>query len=346
MEQSKQRQDGKKGRSLCVRNYIIKVLDGMARGLFSSLIIGLILTQIGHYTGIEILSNAGKVAKFMMGPGIGAGVALSLGAPPLAMLSAIVCGALGAGTIDLSTGALSIGDPTGALVSALLATETGKFISGKTKLDIIAVPGVSIIIGSVIAMFVAPYISYGMSELGKFINLLAHLHPIPMGILLSVVMGIILTLPISSAAIAIALGLSGIAAGASTIGCSCQMIGFAVISFKDNGFGALIAQGLGTSMIQIGNIVKNPWIFLPPILSSAILGPIASAVLGMTNTPVGAGMGTSGLVGQIGTVESMGSGAIPMILLMHILLPAVLSYLFYLVLKKMGKIKSGDLALS
>ncbi len=328
-----------------IKNYVVKILDGMAKGLFTSLIIGLILSQIGKLTGISIFTNAGNVAKYMMGSAIGAGVAMSLEAPPLAILSAIVSGALGAGTIDLVSGEISIGDPTGALVCALIATEMAKLISGKTKLDIIAVPAISISIAGVVSIFIAPYISYLMREIGSFINILTQLHPIPMGILLAVIMGIILTLPISSAAIAIALGLNGIAAGASTVGCSCQMIGFAIISLKDNNAGAFIAQSLGTSMLQIGNIVKNPWIFLPPILSSAILGPIATAVFKMKNTPVGAGMGTSGLVGQIGSIESMGKSAIPLIVIMHIILPAILSYIFYLILKKRGKIKTGDLKL-
>ncbi len=329
-----------------IRNYIIRVLDGMAKGLFTSLIIGLVLSQIGHVLKLDIVINAGKTAQYMMGPAIGAGVAINLGASPLVMLSAIVSGALGAGTIDITAGAITIGDPTGALVSALIATEVAKMVSGKTNLDIIAVPAVSVLSASIVSIFVAPYISYGMQEIGKFINALTHLHPIPMGVLLAVFMGIILTLPISSAAIAIALGLSGIAAGASTIGCSCQMIGFAVMSYKENKIGAFIAQGLGTSMLQIGNIIKNPWLFVPPIISSAILGPIASAVFKMTNTSIGAGMGTSGLVGQMGTIESMGNEAIPLVILMHIVLPAVITYSFYVLLKRMGKIHDGDLRLS
>ncbi len=328
-----------------VKNYIIKVLDGMAKGLFTSLIIGLILSQVGNFLKLDILINAGKVAKYMMGPAIGAGVALNLGAPPLAVLSAIVSGALGGGIINITTGVVAMGDPTGALVAALISTEVSKVISGKTNLDIIAIPAVSIISASIVSIFVAPYISYGMQEIGRFINTLTYLHPIPMGILIAVFMGIILTLPISSAAIAITLGLSGIAAGASTIGCSCQMIGFAVMSFRDNRFGAFIAQGLGTSMLQIGNIIKNPWLFVPPIISSAILGPIASAVFKMTNTPIGAGMGTSGLVGQIGSIQSMGTKAIPLVVVMHIILPAMLTYLFYVILRKNGKIKKGDLSI-
>lgn len=330
------------------KSYIIKVLDGMARGLFASLIIGLIINQIGAFTELMFLAEAGKFSQFMMGPAIGAGVALAVGAPPLATLAAIAAGALGAGTISYVDGAFvaAIGDPASACISGLIGAELGKLASGKTKFDIIIVPGLTIFVGSLIGNYVAPYVSYTMSEIGAFINLLASMHPLPMGILLSVVMGMVLTLPISSAAIAIALGLSGIAGGAATIGCACQMIGFAVISYKDNGFGGFIAQGLGTSMLQMGNIVRNPWIWLPPTLASAILGPIASVFLQMTNTSVGAGMGTSGLVGQIGTLNSMGPAALPLIAIMHFLLPAVLSYAIYSILKKAGKIKPGDMSLS
>lgn len=340
-KQSKQASSGTK-------SYVIKVLDGMARGLFASLIIGLIINQIGIYTGIDFLATAGKFAQFMMGPAIGAGVALAVGAPPLAVLAAIAAGALGAGTVTQVDGLfkIGIGDPASACLAGLIGAELGKLVSGKTKFDIILVPGATIIVASVIGHYIAPYVSFAMKEIGAFINLLASMHPLPMGILLAVVMGIILTLPISSAAIAIALGLTGIAGGASTIGCSCQMIGFAVISYKDNGLGGFVAQGLGTSMLQMGNIVRNPWIWVPPTLASAILGPIASVFLKMTNTPIGSGMGTSGLVGQIGTLNSMGAEALPLIGLMHFLLPALLSYGIYSILKKAGKIKPGDMSLS
>lgn len=330
------------------RAYIIRVLDGMARGLFASLIIGLIINQIGLYTGLGFVQNAGKFAQFMMAPAIGAGVAMSVGAPPLATLAAIAAGAIGGGTVSFAGDALkiSIGDPASALLTSIIGAELGKLVSGKTKFDIILVPAITILAAAAIGHFIAPYVSFAMKEIGSFINMLANLHPFPMGILLSVVMGMILTLPISSAAIAITLGLSGIAAGAATIGCSCQMVGFAIISFSENGFGGLVAQGLGTSMLQVGNIVKNPWIWLPPTLASAVLGPIASVILKMTNTPVGAGMGTSGLVGQIGTLTSMGIDALPMIVAMHFVLPAILSYAFYLILLKSGKIKSADLKLT
>lgn len=331
-----------------MKNYIIKVLNGMAKGLFASLIIGLILNQIGLYTGISFLKNAGTFSQYMMAPAIGAGIAMSVNASPLVVLASIAAGAIGGGTVNFSGEivSFSIGDPASALVSSVAGAEIGKLISGKSKLDIILVPASTIFTASIIGYYIAPYVSFAMKEIGLFINTVSGLHPLPMGILLSVTMGIILTLPISSAAIAITLGLSGIAGGASTIGCACQMVGFAVISFKENGISGFIAQGLGTSMLQVGNIVKNPWIWLPPTLASAILGPVASVFLKMTNTPIGSGMGTSGLVGQIGTVNSMGAQAIPLIVLMHFILPGFLSYVFYVMLVKMGKIKSSDLKLN
>ncbi len=331
-----------------MKNYIIKILNGMARGLFASLIIGLILNQLGVYTNITFLKNAGLFAQYMMGPAIGAGVAMSLEAPPLAVMASIAAGAIGGGTLSFAgdTVKVLIGDPASALISSVIGAEVGKFISGKTKLDIILVPAFTIFAASIIGYYIAPYVTLAMREIGLFINTISTLHPLPMGILLAVIMGMILTLPISSAAIAITLGLSGIAGGASTIGCACQMVGFAVISYKDNGFGGLIAQGLGTSMLQVGNIVKNPWIWVPPTLASAILGPIASVSLKMTNTPVGSGMGTSGLVGQIGTVKSMGVDSLPLIAVMHFILPAILSYSFYLILVKAKKIHKGDLKIN
>lgn len=330
-----------------IKNYFIKVLNAMAQGLFASLIIGLIISQIGVYTKLEILVNAGKIAQFLMGPAIGAAVALSVKASPLAILASIVSGALGAGTITQSSGVftLAIGDPASALIAALVGAEISKLIQGKTKLDILLVPAIVILSASLVSSLIGPYVSLAMKNLGGFINMLTNLHPIPMGILLSVSMGIILTLPISSAAIAISLGLSGIAAGASVVGCSCHMIGFAVMSYRQNGIGGFIAQGLGTSMLQIGNIIRNPWIILPPVLASAILGPISSFVFKMENTKIGAGMGTSGLVGQIGAVNAMGENKLILIAVMHIVLPAILSYMFYFILSKLGRIKESDLKL-
>lgn len=327
-----------------IRDYFIKVLNGMALGLFSSLIIGLILKQIGTVLNIESLIVFGNIAQFMMGPAIGAGVAYSLGAPPLSVFAATVVGAIGAGTVGVDY-VVKIGEPVGALVSALVATEASKRIYGKTKVDIVLVPATAIIVGGFTGLYLSPVISEFMKLIGGVINLSTQQSPIPMGILVSVLMGIILTLPISSAAIAISLGLTGLAAGASVVGCASHMIGFAVMSYRENGFGGFIAQGLGTSMIQISNIIKNPKIFIPPIITSAILGPISTVVFKMKADKIGAGMGTSGLVGQFSTYETMGSGGIIGIILLHFVLPAILTLLISELMRKKGWIKFGDMKL-
>ncbi len=325
-------------------SYIVLVLNGMAKGLFSSLIIGLIISQIGLLLNIKLLVDTGSVIKYMMGPAIGVGVAISVGAKTFGVIASLVAAAIGAGTVSLA-GTMAIGDPVGALVGGVVAAEISKLVEGKTSFDLILVPFIAILGSSFISFTLSPFLTKAMLYTGEFINNLTTLHPIPMGILVSVVMGIILTLPISSAAIAISLGLSGLAAGASTVGCCCQMIGFAVISYKENGVSGLISQGLGTSMLQIGNIVKKPLIILPPVFASAILGPIATTVLRMENSPVGAGMGTSGLVGQISTLKVMGSDYIYAVVIMHFLLPALISAVFYVIMLKLNLIKSSDLKL-
>ncbi len=331
-----------------IRSYIVKVLNGMAQGLFGSLIIGLILKQIGVYSGWEQLEQFGTFAQLMMGPAIGAGVAFAVHTSPLGMVASIITGAIGAGTVVLQSGAvptLAIGEPVGALVAALAGAEVSKLIQGRTKVDIILVPAGTILAGGMTGVVLAPIVSSFMTALGGFINYLTTLYPFPMGMLVAVTMGIILTLPISSAAIAISLGLSGLAAGAATIGCACQMVGFASSSYRENKIGGLISQGLGTSMIQIPNIVKNWRIWIPPILASAVLGPLATVIFKMENSSVGAGMGTSGLVGQFSTVEVMGIEALWKIGLLHILLPAVLTLIFSEYMRSRGWIKPGDMAL-
>lgn len=322
--------------------YLTKVLNGMALGLFSSLIIGLILKQIGVYTGLNFLSHYGQIAQWMMGPAIGAGVAYSLKVHPLAIFSAIICGALGAGTIT-SGGDITIGEPVGAFIASLVGAEVGRWVSGKTKFDILLIPSLTIICGGLTASLISPFMVSFMKNIGIFINTLTLLHPIPMGISLSVVMGIILTLPISSAAISISLGLSGLAAGAATVGCATHMIGFAVSSYKENKVGGLVSQGLGTSMLQVSNIIKKPIIALPVILTSAILGPLATTVFSMKNNSIGAGMGTAGLVGQIATFKTMGSSGILGILFLHFLLPGILTYFISEFMRKKKWIKYGDL---
>ncbi|HHY90830.1 MAG TPA: PTS sugar transporter subunit IIC, partial [Clostridiales bacterium] len=241
-------------------------------------------------------------------------------------------------------------EPVGAFVAALVGAELSKLIAGKTKVDIVLVPAGTIITGGLAGVFVGPAVASMMKGLGEIINTATYLQPIPMGIAVSVLMGMILTLPISSAALAIALGLSGLAAGASTVGCCAQMIGFAVASYRENGIGGLIAQGLGTSMLQVPNIIRNPLIWIPPTLTSAILGPIGTVVFKMENNSAGAGMGTSGLVGQFGTVAVMAqqqgfTTVLLKIAILHFILPAILTLIFSEYMRKKGWIRYGDMKL-
>lgn len=332
-----------------IRGYLVKIFNGMALGLFSSLLIGLIIKQLGTLLNLDILVEFGQVAQMLMGPAIGAGVAYSIGAPPLAIFASVITGAIGAGTI-VSEGvnlSIQIGEPVGAFIAALLGAEVAKKISGKTKVDIVLVPLITILIGGLAGKYIGPVMSSFMNIIGAIINKATELRPIPMGIIVSVLMGITLTLPISSAALAISLGLSGLAAGAGTVGCAAQMIGFAVSSYRENGVGGFIAQGVGTSMLQISNIIKNPKIWIPPIIASAILGPISTTFLKMQGNMSGAGMGTSGFVGQFAIIETMGSSPKVWIsiVFMHFILPGVISFSISEWMRKKGYIKYGDMTL-
>lgn len=342
-----ERMTNKKGSG--IRDYLVRVTNGMALGLFSSLLIGLIIRQIGTLFSIDILISFGNIAQKLMGPAIGAGVAYSVNAPPLGIFSSVIVGAIGAGSIsfDGGTAIINTGEPVGAFIASLVAAEFSKIVQGKTKVDIVLVPIATIIVGGLVGRYISPYIAAFMTYIGSFINMATELHPIPMGIIVAVTMGIVLTLPISSAALVMSLKLSGIAAGASTVGCCANMVGFAVASYKENGLGGFIAQGIGTSMLQMPNIIRNPRIWFPAIVSSVILGPISSAVLKMENNSIGAGMGTSGLVGQFATIEVMGtsSSILIMILFMHFILPGVISYSVSKWMRRKGYIKPGDMKL-
>ena len=331
-----------------IGDYVVSVLNGMAQGLFSSLIIGLIIKQIGTYAGLDWLTSFGQAAQCLTCPAIGIGVGYSIGAKGLALLSAATAGTIGGGAITVAqSGAIAIasGEPLGACIAALAGALCGKWATGKTKADIIAVPLITILAGGITGLFLSPVIAALMAGLGALINHLTTLYPLPMGILVSAVVGMVLTLPISSAAICISLGLSGLAAGAACAGCSAQMIGFAFMSFRENGIGGLISQGLGTSMLQIPNIWKNWRIWIPPTAASMITGPISTCLLKMTNNAAGAGMGTSGLVGQFNAVAEMGASALPEIALVHFILPAVLTVLIAIPMRKKGWIREGDLKL-
>ena len=328
-----------------LNNTLVKILNGMALGLMASLVTGVILKQIGTYLNIQKLIMFGQVAQYMMGPAIGAGVALSLEAPPLGVFASVVCGMLGAGTIKYggSSYILASGEPVGSLAASVAGALASKAVFGKTKCDIIVVPGITIIAGGVISIFASPYISRFMMLIGNIINKSTNLNPLPMGILVALIMGIIITSPISSAAVAISLGLSGLSAGAATIGCACHMVGFAVAGYKDNGFNGLISHGLGTSKLQMANSIKNPLILVPPMAASVILGGVGAAIFKMENNKIGAGMGTSGLVGQFTTFEVMGEKSLIPMLLLHFIFPAVIALLVSGIMRKTGLIKQGDM---
>ena len=323
---------------LSLKRYAIDALNFMALGLFSTLIIGLFLKNIGVWAVLPWLIEAGSQAQAAMGAAIGVGVAYALQAPPLVLLSSTITGLAGA----------ALGGPVGCFLAAAFGAEFGKLVSKITVVDIIVTPAVTICVGIAVAQLLGSPISALMNQIGGFIMWSVELQPLLMGMVVSVVMGIILTLPISSAAIAISLSLSGLAAGAATVGCCCQMIGFATMSFRENRWGGLLSQGLGTSMLQMPNIVRNPKIWLPPIMASAVLGPLSTLAFQMSNIPSGAGMGTSGLVGQIGTIEAMGDSSQIwlMILLLHFILPALLTLLIAAVFRRKGWIKTGDLSLA
>ena len=344
-----------------IKKYLNRVfidgLSGMAYGLFSTLIIGTIICQIASLVGDNIIGqyiNAiGSVAKTITGAGIGVGVAVKLKASPLTTISAAVAGMVGAFP-NISLEAFSIGapgEPLGAFIAAYVAIEVGYFISGKTKLEIILTPLCCILAGAAAGLLVGPYIAAAMKWVGSLVNINVEKSPIIGGMVVSVVMGILLTLPISSAAIGISMGITGLAAGAATIGCCCNMVGFAVISYRENKMGGLIAQGIGTSMLQMPNIVRKPIIWLPSIIASAILGPISSALLKMVSNPVGSGMGSAGLVGQFMSYSSMVEVGLSegycvlLIAIMHFILPAVLCLGISEGMRKLGLIKKGDLKL-
>lgn len=330
------------------KDYFIKSLNGMALGLFSSLLIGLIMKQLGTILKLEILRDFGEIAQLLMGPAIGVGVAYSLHAEPLAIFSSAIVGAIGAGSIGLGeVVTISIGEPVGAYIATLVAIMASNLVKSDSSFKILSLPLLTIFIGGITGVYISPVISSFMTLIGSIINSATELNPIPMGILISTIMGCLLTLPISSAAISMSLGLSGLAAGASVVGCSVQMIGFAIISYRDNGIGGSIAQGLGTSMLQITNIVRKPIIWIPTIIASAVLGPISTSILKMENNMVGAGMGTSGLVGQISAIDTMGFSfnSLIQILIMHFILPGIITYIIYLFMYNRGLIQDGDLKL-
>ena len=345
-----------------LKRIFIDGLSGMAIGLFATLIIGTILEQIGTFLGGNIgtmIVMVAGIAKVLTGAGIGVGVASKLGEETLVCASAASAGMIGAFATGLLNGSVisdgkialsGPGEPLGAFVAAYVGIELGRIFVGRTKLDIILTPLITIVGGGIAGLIAGPYISNLMKQIGELIRWGTEQQPLLMGVVVSVLMGMALTLPISSAALGVILNLSGIAAGAATVGCCAQMIGFAVASFRENGIGGILAQGIGTSMLQVPNIVRKPLIWIPPILTSAILGPISTVILKMTNNAIGSGMGTAGLVGPIMTYKTMITTnsqlvTVGMILVMHFIAPAFLTYFISEAMRRKGWIKDGDMKL-
>ena len=349
--------------AISLRRYGIDALGAMAQGLFCSLLIGTILNTLGTQLGVEFLVTVGGYASAMSGPAMAIAIGYALKAPPLVLFSLATVGyaanALGSTTLSGGAGA---GGPLAVLFIAIIAAELGKAVSKETKIDILVTPLVTILVGVGLSAWWAPAIGTAATAVGTFVMWATDLQPFFMGILVSVVIGIALTLPISSAAICAAFGLTGLAGGAAVAGCCANMVGFAVLSFRENRWGGLVSQGLGTSMLQMGNIVRNPRIWLPAILTSAITGPLATCVFHFQmNDPSGgvaSGMGTCGMVGPIGVyagwVADVASGVKEAItamdwagmILLCFVLPGVLCWLFGLLFRRLGWIKEGDLTLS
>lgn len=337
-------------------------LSGMAQGLFATLIVGTIIQQIGTLLGGtpgDMIYVIGKVAASLTGAGIGIGVAYKFKCSQLVVVSAATAGMAGAFASKLLAGTVLVegsmvyagpGEPLGAFIAAYVGIELGQLAAGKTKVDILVTPLVTIGTGSLVGLVLGPPISGFMTWLGSIINWGTEQQPFLMGIIVSVLMGMILTLPISSAALGIILNLSGLAAGAATVGCCCNMVGFAVASYRENKVGGLLAQGIGTSMLQVPNIVRKPIIWLPAILSSAILGPVGTLALHMTSNATGSGMGTAGLVGQIMTWQVMiqteaAAAVLIKILVIQVILPAAVTLAISEFMRKKEWIKFGDMKL-
>lgn len=335
------------------KRYFIDAMGAMAQGLFASLLIGTIISTIGTQTGLEILVQIGNFAKSVTGSAMAVAIGYALQAPALVLFSLL---AVGMASNELG----GAGGPLAVLIIAIISAEFGKAVSKETKVDIIVTPFVTIVIGVLLSIAIAPFIGNVASTVGQAIMWATEQQPFVMGILVSVIVGIALTLPISSAAICSALSLTGLAGGAALAGCCAQMVGFAVMSYRENKVGGLVAQGIGTSMLQMGNIVKNPKIWIPPIITSAITGPISTCIfkLEMNGAAVSSGMGTCGLVGQIGVytgwVNDIANGLKTSItgfdwiglLLISFILPAAITWAISLLFRKNKWIGEDDLKLS
>ena len=338
----------KKNVIISAKRYGIDALSAMAQGLFCSLLIGTIIKTLGQQLGIELLVTVGEFAGAMSGPAMAVAIGYALQSPPMVLFSLAAVG-------YASNQCGGAGGPLAVLFIAIISAELGKLVSKETKIDLLVTPLVTIFAGCVLSLALAPMIGKAAASVGDIIQWATELQPFWMGILISVLMGIALTLPISSAAICASLELTGLAGGAAVAGCCAQMVGFAVMSFRENRWGGMVSQGLGTSMLQMGNIVKNPKIWLPAILTSAITGPIATCFfhLEMNGPAVSSGMGTCGLVGPIGIYTGWINDAPKTITVMDwvclvlicFLLPAVICWALGLLFRKIGWIQEGDLKL-
>ncbi len=331
----------KKDIQISAKRYFIDAMGAMAYGLFATLLVGTILKTIGEELDISFLTDiVWPVANQATGPAIALAIAYSLRAPQLVLFSSAVIG----------IAAYQLGGPLGVFIATIVAVEVGKMVAGETRIDIVITPIITVLVGVILAQIIGPSVQQMMKWIGEIIIFSTDSNPLIMGVVIAVIVGMVLTLPISSAALCLMLELDGSAAGAATIGCCAQMIGFATISFKDNGLKGVLAQGLGTSMLQVPNIYKNWKIWIPPTLSSAIIGPIAIIYFNMENTALESGMGSCGLVGQIGTFNAMKSKydtsyILTSILILQIIAPAIISYLIYIFMKKKNWIKDGDMKL-
>lgn len=347
-----------------LKRWFIDAFGGMALGLFCTLIAGLIVKQLGQLFQNNIvgrlLITLGQAASILTGCGIGAGIGYALGAPRLVVFCSLVAGFVGANANAihnesfLVNGKITLagpGDPISAYLSAIVATEIGILIAGKTSIDILLVPLVCLICGLVVAFFLGPPVAALLAAVGRGIELATTLQPVLMGMLVAAVMGFLLTMPTSSAAIGISINMAGISAAAASAGCACHMVGFAVSSFRENGWGGLIAQGIGTSMLQIPNVMKHPQILIPPTVAAIVAGPISSAAFKLLSNAAGSGMGTSGFVGVLMTysesVKELGVGrTVGGLIVCFVVIPAVVSLGVSEFMRKKGWIKPGDMKIN
>ena len=338
----------KKDVKFSAKRYGIDAMGAMAQGLFCSLLIGTIIKTLGTQLDVAFLTDIGGYAMAVAGPAMAVAIGHALKAPPMVLFSLAAVG----WAANTEGGA---GGPLAVFVIAIVAAECGKLVSKTTKVDILVTPAVTILVGVALAKWIAPPIGAAASWIGEVIVLATELHPFWMGMIVSVLVGIALTLPISSAAICASFGLTGLAGGAAVAGCCAQMVGFAVMSFKENRWGGLVSQGIGTSMLQMPNIIRNPRVWLPPIVASAVTGPIATCLfkLEMNGAAINAGMGTCGLCGPIGVWTGwMDTGFAPTLFdwlglaLICIVLPAILCWAGGWLLRRIGWIKENDLLLN